>query len=103
MVTRETRKLGKQQYGDMVALVKRVIAEWDPYALLASGSPHDEFDSEVASIVAQFPRIKSATDAAHVISRVFASSFVPTNFTPESCAQVGKQLFAAFRANGFVA
>ena len=103
MVTRETRKLGKQQYEDLVALVKHVISEWDPYALLASGSPHDEFDSEVASIVAQFPSIKSASDAAHVISRVFSSQFEPTNFTQESCADIGKRLFAALRYGGFVA
>ena len=34
-------------------LVTRVIAEWDPYALLAGGAPRDEFDAEIASVATQ--------------------------------------------------
>jgi hypothetical protein len=103
MVAREHRKLGKQQYRELLALVTRVIAEWDPYALLAGGAPRDEFDAEIASVVTQVQRIKSAADAAHVVSRVFSSSFEPDLFTPEACAQVGKRLFAELQARGFVA
>ena len=103
MVTREKQKHGKAQYRELLSLVAGVIAEWDPYALLATGSPRDEFDAEIASVVKQASRIRSATDAAHVISRVFASSFEPDRFTPESCAQVGKRLFAELEARGFVA
>jgi hypothetical protein len=103
MITREHRKLGKKQHRELLALVTRVIAEWDPYALLAGGAPRDEFDAEIASVVTQVPRIKSATDAADIVSRVFSSSFEPDLFTPEACAQVGKRLFAELRARRFVA
>lgn len=60
-----------------------VIREWDPLGLLASGSPIDEFDSEISSVVAQVPRIHSARDAAHAVSRVFSSSFDRSRFAPE--------------------
>jgi hypothetical protein len=103
MVIRDHRKLGKRQYRELLALVTAVIAEWDPYALLAGGAPPDEFDAEVASVVTQVSRIKSAADAAHVVSRVFSSNFEPEPFTPEACAQVGKRLFAVLQARGFVA
>ena len=103
MVTRERRKLGKTQHRELLTVVTRVIAEWDPYALLAGGAPRDEFDAEIASVATQVPRIKSATDAAYIVSRVFSSSFEPAPFTPEACAQVGKRLFAELQAHGFVA
>jgi hypothetical protein len=102
MANPKLRKLGKQHCKELAALVTRVVAEWDPYALLSNGSPNDEFDGEVASIVRQCSRIKSSTDAAHVISRVFASSFEPELFTAEACAQVGSRLFAELRTHGFV-
>ena len=103
MATREHRKLGKQQYREMSTIVARVIAEWDPYALLAEGAPRNEFDAEIASVVAQIPRIASATDATNVVSRVFSSSFEPDAFTPEVCAKVGKRLFAELESHGYLA
>jgi len=59
----------------MWAVTAEVIREWDPHALYADGAPADELDREIASLVAQIPRIKSAADAAQAISRVFGSSF----------------------------
>ena len=87
----------------MSDIVARVIAEWDPYSLLAEVAPHNEFDAQVASVVSQIPRITSATDATHVVSRTFSSSFEPDVFTPEVCAKVGKRLFAELEAHGFLA
>ena len=103
MVTREHRKLRNQKYREMSTIVARVIAEWDPYALLAEGAPRYEFDAEVASVVAQIPRIASATDATQVVSRVFSTSFEPDVFTLKVCAKVGKRLFAELETHGFLA
>jgi hypothetical protein len=80
-------------YERAVDAVRRVIARWDPYSLLAGGAPDDEFDSEVRSIVRQIPRIRAANDAARVISRVFASAFEPSLFQPDNCVEVGHELF----------
>ena len=79
------------------AVAREVIHEWDPYGLLASGAPEDEFDSEIASIVRQFPRIQSRRDAVLVVSRVFSSSFEPKQFTPEQCEQAGEKLYEALK------
>jgi hypothetical protein len=102
MGTSQDRASRKRRYEELSTLVAAVIVEWDPYALLAGGAPRDEFDLEVSSVVTQVPRIKSATDAAHVISRVFSSSFEQGPFTPEACAKVGQRLFAELQARGFV-
>jgi hypothetical protein len=102
MVSREHRKSGTSHDEHLLALVSAVIGEWDPYALLAGGAPRDEFDQEVSSVMAQVSRIKSATDAAHVISRVFSSSFESGPFIPEACAKVGERLFAELHAQGFI-
>ncbi len=42
------------------AVACRVIHEWDPYGLLKGGAPADEFDREIAAVVAQFDRIKGS-------------------------------------------
>jgi hypothetical protein len=102
MVARAGRRSKKQQYDELFALVAAVINEWDPYALLSAGAPRHEFDAEVAMVVAQVSRIKSATDSADVISRVFSSSFEPKAFTPKACARVGERLFAQLQVKGFV-
>ena len=56
--------LTKGDYKKACDIVRAVIHAWDPYSLLASGCPADEFESEIASVVAQIPRINSETDAA---------------------------------------
>ena len=95
MMTKADYKLALQVVGE-------VVREWDPYALLAGGCPADEFDSEIASVVTQIPRIKSEKDATLALSRVFSSAFERDRFTPDECAGAGSKLFAALLANGLV-
>lgn len=102
MVSRADRKVGKRHYQELFALVAAVIREWDPYSLLAGGAPSDEFDAEIASVTAQVSRIGSPTDAAHVISRVFSSSFEAERFSPEVCRAVGETLYLKLRDQGVV-
>jgi hypothetical protein len=86
----------KAQRVRAVQVVRTVINEWDPYGLLKIGCPKDEFDSEVASIVSQIPRIDSPIAAAHAISRVFGDAFSDTNyFSRDNCADVGAKLYRA--------
>jgi Domain of unknown function (DUF1871) len=99
---KQRRQDAKLRYKELLALVGKVIADWDPYGLLAGGAPDDEFSSEIASVAAQVPRIKSSTDAAHAVSRVFSSSFDPEEFELTSCYGVGHHLFAALVADGFI-
>ena len=45
----------KDDYRRAIEVVAAVIREWDPYGLLRTGAPQDEFDSEIAGVVAQIP------------------------------------------------
>ena len=92
----------KADYKRALEVVGKIIREWDPHSLIASGSPVNEFDSEIATVVAQVPHIKSADDAALAISRVFTSSFEVGQFTPDACAEVGSKLFVELSAQGLI-
>ena len=93
----------RADYDRAIAVVRRVIHEWDPYALIGGGAPSDEWDGEIAALVAQIPRIKSEEDAAHAVSRVFSSAFQPEGFSPVDCAEVGKRLYASVAESGLLA
>lgn len=92
----------RDDYELALRVVREVVEAWDPYFLIAMGCPADEFDAEIASVVAQIPRIKSEHDAALALSRVFSSAFEPERFTPDACAETGRQLFAVLLLNNLI-
>jgi hypothetical protein len=102
MVRRAAAKMKVVDHKRALEVVGSVIREWDPYSLIAGGAPADEFDSEIASVVAQIPRIKTEEEAALVLSRVFSSAFEAERFTLEDCTEAGKRLFAALLVSGLV-
>jgi hypothetical protein len=102
MAGRGATRMKKATYKRALQVVGSVVREWDPYSLIADGAPADEFDSEIAGVVAQIPRIKTEKEAVLALSRVFSSAFEAARFTPEKCAEAGKKLFAALSENGFV-
>jgi hypothetical protein len=85
----------RDDYDRAFAVVRKVIAVWDPYGLIGGGAPLDEWDSAVAKIVAQIPSIGNANDAAHAVSRIFSRELERTGFSAEECAAVGRRLFQA--------
>jgi Domain of unknown function (DUF1871) len=93
----------RADYDRAFAVVRDVIHEWDPYALIGGGAPPDEWDGEIASLVAQIPRIKSQNDAADAVSRVFSSAFQPEGFSPADCAEVGRRLYSSLADSGLLA
>lgn len=95
-------KAKRAEYERAIAVVRVVIHEYDPYSLIKGGAPDDEWDSEIASVVRQIPRIKSANDASHAVSRIFSSAFQSEGFSPVDCAEVGKQLYTALLDNGLL-
>jgi hypothetical protein len=100
---RAAMKMKEAVYKRALEVVGSVVREWDPYGLIAGGAPEDEFDSEIAAVVRQIPRIKTEKEASLALSRVFSSAFVAERFTPEDCSQAGKKLFAALSASGLLA
>jgi hypothetical protein len=92
----------RDDYDRAIRVVREVIHRWDPYSLLAGGCPLDEFDGEIAAVVAQIPRIRSPADAAHALSRVFSSAFEPGLFRPEHCEKEGADLYKALSSEGLL-
>lgn len=90
------------EYDRAIAVVRDVIHEWDPYSLIDAGSPSDEWDCEIASVVAEVSRIKSPEDATNTVSRVFSAAFQPEGFGPVDCKDIGCRLFSALRNAGIV-
>jgi hypothetical protein len=93
----------REDTGRAFAIVREAIHTWDPYGLIAAGAPDDEWDSEIARVVAEIPRITSEWDAADVVSRVFSAAFQPEGFSPSDCAEVGCKLFGALKDSGILA
>lgn len=96
------RQRTKSEYARIFEAVRTVIHEFDPYGLLALGSPTDEFDSEIKAIVKQIDRIGSAHDAAHVIARVLGASFDHERFTFETCQDPGQQLYEILKEDSLI-
>jgi len=92
----------RPDYDHALQVIREVVHRWDPYQLLRSGSPPDEFDCEIAAVARQIPRIRSKTDAAHALSRVFSSAFERERFSPEACAAPGAELYQALSAGGLL-
>ncbi len=90
----------RDEYDEAFALVKAAIADWDPYSLLATGSPDDEFDDQVARILAGLSDISSDKDLSKLVSAVFSASFEKEYFSPSDCAEVGGELFRLLRSRG---
>ena len=97
-----TLKMKKADFELVLQVVGTVVRDWDPYSLLATGAPTDEFDSEIASVATCIPRIRSEKDAALALSSVFSSAFEADQFTPEACEAAGRKLFAALSAHRLV-
>ena len=92
----------RADYDAALAIVREVIGSWDPYAMIANGSPLDEFDEEVARITAQVPHFHSPTDAANAISAVFSQAFDSVGFTAADCQVVGANLYDRLANAGFI-
>jgi hypothetical protein len=92
----------RKQWKKIEAVVRAVIHEWDPYALVGGGAPEDEWDSEILKIVSRVRNIKTPAEATAAISDVFSVAFQPKGFTREDCTQVGQQLFDALTEAGLI-
>jgi Domain of unknown function (DUF1871) len=83
----------RADYDTAIDIVGAVIKDWDPYSLLATGAPTDEFDMEIERLVTRIPHIHSSADAAREIAAVFSHYFEAEDFPVEACTDVGAELF----------
>ena len=92
----------KADYKLAFRVVGNVIKKWDPYGLLHSGAPDDEFDHEIAQVVSQIRLIKSPEDATQAIFAVFFKEFSAEEFPRKSCESVGEELFDGLLRAGLI-
>ena len=90
----------RDDYDAALHIVASVVCSWDPYSLINSGAPIDEFDSEIAQVVALVPSISSPSAAAAALSAVFSAAFEPELFSPAQCSVPGQELFSKLAAAG---
>lgn len=91
-----------EQQAEIIA--RAVIYRWRPFPWLDDDPSDPELHGECRGVVKQLDRIRCERDAAHAIARVFSSSFDNRRdqFTPQSCAVVGKELYAEFKRAGLI-
>ena len=92
----------KADYKRAFAIVTELLNEWDPYSLIASGAPPDEFDAEAGAIVRRLSEIGSPQDASRIISEVFSHWMSADDFPIVSCIDVGQDLYIALRKEEWV-
>jgi hypothetical protein len=93
----------REDFDAGLLIVTSVVRSWDPYRLIGSGAPTNEFDAEIAKVVSCIPRISNGAAAAAALSLVFSASFEPELFSLAQCAVPGQELFAKLLAAGLVA
>ena len=90
----------REDYEAACHIVGSVVRSWDPYSLIGSGAPPDEFAAEISQMVALIPSIHSPSSAAAALSAVFSASFESELFSLAQCVAPGHELFAKLAAAG---
>src|SRR5688572_14957118 len=87
-----------------VAIVQEEIARWHAFGWWPQDPTAPEFQGEARAVAGQIDRVRSETDAAHCLSRVFTSAFGPCpEFAPDACLRPGRALYARLVAEGLIA
>lgn len=99
---RRKEKIGQmapeQDYREIVRIIKTALNEWDPYDLIQSGAPDDEFTEEAIQIAAKVKKTESPAELAQVISDIFSRNFESDLFQVEACSQVASRIFGELEA-----
>jgi len=93
-------KVLKRSYREIIEVITTVINEWDPYDLISSGAPDNEFAPEVEKIVAKIHKIRTPGALAEVISGAFSKGFDSDSFSVEDCMQVSSRIFVELQNRG---
>ena len=92
----------QRDYQRACEIIRRVIADWQPFAWAPTDPNDDEFDGEIKAIAKQLPRVKTSRDAAEAICRVFRSSFDGMEWPVEKCTPPGEVLWQSLREAGLL-
>jgi hypothetical protein len=92
----------REDYDRAIAVTREVLHAWDPYDLISGGAPADEFDDEVARMVARLPKIAGPEDAGRHVEEIFVAQFGVGVLDRKEADAIGERWFAALRDAGLV-
>jgi len=92
----------RDDYDRAIVLTRELMHAWDPGKLLAGGAPRDEFDDEVARLVARLPKITGPEDAGRHVGEVFTAQFGRGVLSEEESNRIGARWHAALREAGLL-
>jgi len=86
------------KYDELFACVKEAIDEWDPFRLLIGGAPGDEYNEEVAQIIAGLRNCRIITDIQDLVFNVFKRNFGDDSVgNKEAYSSVARAIFSKCR------
>ena len=92
----------RQQYDLAFALIRQCVAQWDPLGLIGGGAPADEWDHEVARLLAKLREARSPDDVSTAVAAVFCDSLGKSGPDAASCAQFGRELHSRLTSAGLL-
>lgn len=86
----------KAAHGALYTEVSRLMREADPIRLISKGTPDDEYDPEVSTILPRLREAKSPDDVQRIVHEEFAHWFSAEIAGPaEQYAEVSKKIWEA--------
>jgi hypothetical protein len=92
----------REDYDRALVLTRHLVRDWDPHSLLKLGAPDDEFDDEIARLVARIPRLTGAADAGRHVAEVFTAQFGQGVLAATDSARIGERWYAALLEAGLL-
>ena len=86
----------KASYGALYTEVSRLVREADPIRLISRGTPDDEYDPEVGTILPRLREAKSPDDVQRIVHEEFVHWFsAEIAGSAEEYAEVSKKIWEA--------
>jgi len=92
----------RDDYERALVLTRALVREWDPGNLLRNGAPDDEWDDEIARLVARIPKVAGPDDAGRHIAEVFMAAFGRGVLDAGASADFGRRWHAALGESGLL-
>jgi hypothetical protein len=92
----DTKRLDAE-YRNLFDQIAAIFRRHDPSGLIGGGAPDDEYDAEVAQVLAGLRRARSVDDAERVIAGVFHEWFGTDPYDDVRFARVAADVWAAWR------
>ena len=92
----------REDYDRAVVLTRHLVRDWDPHSVLKLGAPDDEFDDEIARLVARIPRLTGPADAGRHVAEVFTAQFGQGVLAAKDSARIGERWYAALLEAGLL-